>query len=193
MAAPTHPSFAHGLLAQIALRRKDLDEAEREARLAMDDENLRLGPMITLAEVLHARRQYEEALETTAKAADVYARRETQDPDLIRGLSLIRGKILADLGDTQGAEAAFVQEIQRFPEDVRAYSNLAVLYALSGRPGRVGPTLRQMVEASPTPGAYAEAVKTLRTLKDPDSAAALLRFALGKYPGSPELRELAKG
>jgi arylsulfatase A-like enzyme/cytochrome c-type biogenesis protein CcmH/NrfG len=193
MAAPTHPSFAHGLLAQIALRRKDLDEAEREARLAMDDENLRLGPMITLAEVLPARHRYEEALETTAKAADVYARRETQDPDLIRGLSLIRGKILADPGDPQGAEAAFVQEIQRFPEDVRAYSNLAVLYALSGRPGRVGPTLRQMVEASPTPTAYAEAVKTLRTLKDPDSAAALLRFALGKYPGSPELRELAKG
>ncbi|MEA2562013.1 MAG: hypothetical protein QOH06_3517 [Acidobacteriota bacterium] len=193
MAAPTHPSFAHGLLAQIALRKKDLEGAEREARLAMDDENMRLGPMITLAEVLHARRQYEEALETTAKAADVYARRETQDPDLIRGLSLIRGKILADLGDTQGAEAAFLHEIGRFPEDVRAYSNLAVLYALSGRPGRVGPTLRQMVEASPTPGAYAEAVKTLRTLKDPDSAAALLRFALGKYPGSPELRELAKG
>jgi choline-sulfatase len=193
MAAPTHPSFAHGLLAQVALRKKDLEEAEREARLAMDDENLRLGPMITLSEVLHARRQYEEALETTARAADVYARRETQDPDLIRGLSLIRGKILADLGDTPGAEAAFLQEIQRFPEDVRAYSNLAVLYALSGRPGRVGPTLRQMVEASPTPGAYAEAVKTLRTLEDPDSAAALLRFALGKYPGSPELRELAKG
>ncbi len=193
MAAPTHPSFAHGLLAQVALRKRDLEGAEREARLAMDDENLRLGPMITLAEVLHARRQYEEALETTAKAADVYARRETQDPDLIRGLSLIRGKILADLGDTRGAEAAFVQEIQRFPEDVRAYSNLAVLFAISGRPGSVGPTLRQMVEASPTPGAYAEAIKTLRTLKDPDSAAALLRFALGKYPGSPELRELAKG
>ncbi|HWM90815.1 MAG TPA: sulfatase-like hydrolase/transferase [Thermoanaerobaculia bacterium] len=192
MAAPTHPSFAHGLLAQIALRKKDLEGAEKEARLAMDDENLRLGPMITLAEVLHARRSYEEALEVTARASDVYERREAKDPDLIRGLALIRGKVLADLGDTPGAEAAFVQEIRMFPEDVRAYSNLAILYALSGRPGRVGPTLRQMVQSSPTPGAYAEAVKTLRALKDPESAAALLQYALGKYPGSSELRELAK-
>jgi arylsulfatase A-like enzyme/Flp pilus assembly protein TadD len=193
MAAPTHPSFAHGLLAQIALRKKDLDEAEKEARLAMDEKSLRLGPMITLAEVLHARRRFEEALELTARAADVYAQREAKDPDLVQGLSLIRGKILADLGDTPGAEAAFLQEIRLFPADVRAYSNLAILYALSGRPGRVGPTLRQMVEASDTPGAYAEAVKTLRALNDPGSAAALLRYALGKYPASAELRELGKG
>ncbi|HYN19335.1 MAG TPA: sulfatase-like hydrolase/transferase [Thermoanaerobaculia bacterium] len=193
MAAPTHPSFAHGLLAQIALRQDDLETAEKEARLAMDEKSLRLGPMITLAEVLHARHHYEEALELTARAVDVYAQREAKDVDLIRGLSLIRGKILADLGDTAGAEAALLQEIRLFPADVRAYPNLAILYALSGRTARVGPTLRQMVEASPTPGAYAEAVKTLRALKDPGSAAALLRYALGKYPASPELRALGKG
>src|SRR5688572_11242457 len=193
MAAPAHPSFAHGLLAQIALRQDDLETAEKEARLAMDEKSLRLGPMITLAEVLHARHQYEEALELTARAADVYAQREAKDIDLIRGLSLIRGKVLADLGDTAGAEAAFLQEIRLFPADVRAYPNLAILYALSGRAARVGPTLRQMVEASPTPGAYVEAVKTLRALKDPGSAAALLRYALGKYPASAELKKLAKG
>lgn len=193
MAAPTHPSFAHGLLAQIALRKKDLETAEKEARLAMDETSLRIGPMITLAEVLHARHQYEEALDLTAKAAEVYAQREAKDQDLIQGLSLIRGKILADLGDTAGAEAAFLQEIRLFPADVRAYPNLALLYALSGRASQVGPTLRQMVEASPTPGAYAEAVKTLRAVKDPGSAAELLRYALGKYPASPELKRLAKG
>jgi arylsulfatase A-like enzyme/Flp pilus assembly protein TadD len=193
MAAPSHPSFAHGLLAQIALRRKDFEGAEREARLAMADEAARIGPMITLAEVLHARRRYDEALDLTRQAAEIYERREARDPDLIQGLSLIRGKVLADLGNTAGAEAAFLEEIRLFPEDVRAYSNLAVLYALSGRPERVGATLRRMVEASPTPAAYAEAVKTLRALNDPGSAASLLRFALGKYPGSAELRELAKG
>jgi len=193
LAAPTHPSFAHGLLAQIALRKDDLETAEAEARLAMDEKSLRLGPMITLAEVLHARHRYVEALELTARAADVYAQREAKDKDLVQGLSLIRGKILADLGDTAGAEAAFLQEIRLFPADVRAYPNLAILYALTGRTAQVGPTLRKMVEASPTPGAYAEAVKTLRAVKDPGSAAALLRYALGKYPASLELRELGKG
>ncbi|HEX3127878.1 MAG TPA: sulfatase-like hydrolase/transferase [Thermoanaerobaculia bacterium] len=193
MALTSHPSFAHGLLAQIALRRKDLDGAEREARLAMNDESLRVGPMITLAEVLHARGRYEEALDLTRRAVEVYNRREAKDPDLIQGLSLIRGKILADMGDATGAEASFLQEIRLFPADYRAYSNLAVLYAVSGRPERVGPTLKQMVEASPTPASYAEAVKTLRALHDPGSAASLLRFALGKYPGSPELLALGRG
>jgi choline-sulfatase len=193
MALASHPSFAHGLLAQIALRRKDLDGAERAARLAMDDESLRVGPMITLAEVLHARGRYEDALDLTRRAAEAYDKREAKDPDLIQGLSLIRGKILADMGDAAGAEASFLQEVRLFPADIRAYSNLAVLYAVSGRPERVGPTLRQMVEASPAPASYAEAVKTLRALHDPGSAASLLRFALGKYPGSPELLALGRG
>jgi arylsulfatase A-like enzyme/Flp pilus assembly protein TadD len=193
MALSTHSSFAHGLLAQIALRRKDLAGAEREARLAMADESLRIGPMITLAEVLHARGRYEEALDLTRRAAETYDRREAKDQSLIQGLSLIRGKILADMGDAAGAEAAFQQEIRLFPTDFRAWSNLAVLYAVSGRPERVGSTLKQMVEASPTPGAYAEAVKTLRALHDPGSAASLLRFALGKYPGSSELLALGRG
>lgn len=193
MALSTHPSFAHGLLAQIALRRKDLASAEREARLAMGDESLRVSPMITLAEVLHARGRYEEALDLTRRAAEVYEKREAKDPDLIQGLSLIHGKVLADMGDAAGAEAAFLQEIRLFPADYRAYSNLAVLYAVSGRPERVGPTLKQMVEASPTPASYAEAVKTLRALHDPGSAASLLRFALGRYPGSPELLALGRG
>lgn len=193
MALTSHPSFAHGLLSQIALRRKDLEGAEREARLAMSDESLRVGPMITLAEVLHARGRYEEALDMTRRAAEAYDKREAKDPGLIQGLSLIRGKILADMGNAAGAEAAFLQEVRLFPADYRAYSNLAVLYAVSGRPEQVGSTLKRMVEASPTPAAYAEAVKTLRALHDPGSAASLLRFALGKYPGSPELLALGRG
>ena len=63
---------------------------------------MRLGPMITLAEVLHAQQDYDGGAGDHRQAADVYAQREAKDPDLIRGLSLIRGKILADLGDAAG-------------------------------------------------------------------------------------------
>ena len=105
MAVATHPSFAHGLLAQIALQRNDLDLAEKEARAAMDEKSLRLGPMITLAEVLHARKDDAGALDLTRKAAELYNQREAKDPELIRGLALIHGKLLADQGDAAGAES----------------------------------------------------------------------------------------
>jgi arylsulfatase A-like enzyme/tetratricopeptide (TPR) repeat protein len=193
MALGTHPSFAHGLLAQIALQRNDLDAAEREARAAMDEKSLRLGPMITLAEVLHSRKDDAGALELTRKAAEIYNQREAKDPELIRGLALIHGKLLADQGDAAGAEAAFDKEIEMFPDSIRAYSNLAILYALTGRVAEVAPTLQRMVEKNPTPPAYVEAVKTLRILQDPGSAAKLLRYAQSRFPQDAGLRKLASG
>ncbi len=126
LALASNPSFAHGLLAQIALERDDLDEAERQARQALDEKYPRLGPTITLAGVLHARGAYEEALEMVATTEQTFARREAQDPELIRGLYLLKGKILADLGRATDAEAAFLREIELFPEEIFAYSNLAV-------------------------------------------------------------------
>ena len=190
MALGTHASFAHGLLAQIALQRNDLGAAEREARAAMDEKSLRLGPMITLAEVLHARKDDAGALELTRKAAEVYNQREAKDPELIRGLALVQGKLLADQGDAEGAERAFKTEIGLFPDSIRAYSNLAILYALTGRNAEVSSALQAMVAKNPSPPAYAEAVKTLRILNDANSATKLLRYAQGRFPGDSGLRKL---
>jgi hypothetical protein len=47
-----------------------------------------------------------------------------------------------------------------------------------------------MVERNDSPLAYAEAVRTLRTLGDPQGAGALLRYAMGRHPESRELRGL---
>jgi arylsulfatase A-like enzyme/Flp pilus assembly protein TadD len=193
MAEAAHPSFVHGLLAQIALKRHQLDEAEREARTAMKDQSLRIGPMITLAEVLHARKDDTQALDMVRKAEEAYNEREAKDPELIRGLNLVRGKIQADQGDAAAAEASFKKEIELFPDGLRGYSSLAILYALTGRTEEVRATLKQMVDANPNPMAYAEAVRTLRILKDPRSATSLLRYALGRFPGDPGLRGLTAG
>ncbi|MCP4662020.1 MAG: sulfatase-like hydrolase/transferase [bacterium] len=192
LALKTHSSFAHGLLAQIALEREDFDEAERQARLALDEKDPRLGPTITLAGVLHARGEYEEALEMTRRTEETFAQREAKDPELIKGLYLQKGKILADLGEVKAAEAAFLKEIELHPDQIYTYSNLAILYALTGRQGEVGGVLRRMVEARPSPDAYAEAVKTLRVLELTPGAVSLLRYALGLYPESEKLRELAE-
>jgi arylsulfatase A-like enzyme/cytochrome c-type biogenesis protein CcmH/NrfG len=192
MALATNASFAHGLLAQIALMRSHLDEADKEARQALDEKSLRVGPLVTLAEVQHARGDYNGALETLRQAQAAYDQREMKDPDLLRSLNLVRGKCQADLGDAVAAEASFRKEIELFPQNVRAYSSLAILDALTGRGAEIAPILQRMVEANPTPVAYAEAVKTLRLLKDPGSATALLRYALGRYPQSRELKELGR-
>ena len=193
LALVSNPSFAHGLLAQIALERDDLDAAEREARLALDEDQPRLGPTITLAAVLHARGRYDEALEMTRATEATWANRRQPDPELIRGLFLRRGRILADLGRTGEAEAALRREMELFPDDLGAWSNLAVLYALTGRGADVGGVLRGMVEANDSAVAYAEAVRTLRVVEDPAAAAALLRFARRRFPASEELSALERG
>ena len=104
----------------------------------------------------------------------------------------MRGKILADQGDAAAAQSEFEQEIAAHPDDTRAYTHLALLYALTGRPDEAVAALKRMVEAQSSPAAYAEAVKTLRVLKDPRGAAGLLGYALQKFPTSGELQRLAK-
>ncbi len=188
----THPSAAGGLLAQVALQRGDLDEAERQALRAVGEETRRLGPILILAEVLHARQRYEEALAQVAEIERRYAARQAQAPELIRGLNLVKGKVLADLGRPGPAEAAFRAEIELFPEQIFAYSNLALLYGLTGRPQAVPGILREMVEARPEAASYAEAVKTLRVLELHPGADSLLRYALGLYPEDAALRDLAR-
>jgi tetratricopeptide (TPR) repeat protein len=190
LAESTMPSFTHGLLARIALRRKDVATAEREARLAMATSADRILPRLTLAEVLEARGDYEQALATIREARKLYDTRSTPDPDLIQGLHLVEGKVLADLGRTGDAETAFRQEIRLFPDDPRAYAALALLYALTGRGGEAAATLRTMTETNPTPAAYAEAVRVYRALRDERGADTVLRFARRKFPGSEVLEEL---
>ncbi|HEX4953643.1 MAG TPA: sulfatase-like hydrolase/transferase [Thermoanaerobaculia bacterium] len=187
LALGAHPSFAHGVLSQVALARKDLAAAEREARAAIEGGENRLGPLIILAAVQQEQGRFEEVLATVAQADEVYAARKAKEPELLRGLNLTRGKALADLGRMPEAEAAFRSEIELFPKDPRAYSSLAILAALTGRPHEVPALLRTMVESRPTPATYAEAVRTLRILGDGRSAQSLLAFARQRFPGSREL------
>jgi arylsulfatase A-like enzyme/cytochrome c-type biogenesis protein CcmH/NrfG len=191
LALAAHPSFAHGVLAQAAVERHDLDAAEREARLAAEagkGSSDRVGPPLTLAAVQHARGRYEEALATADAALAAWRARTARDPDLVRGGFLLRGRILADLGRAAEAEAAFREEIELFPADPPAYTNLALLYALTGRGDRVSPLLRTLIEGHPSPRAYAEVAKTLRVMKLAPQAEQVLAQGRRLYPGDPQLR-----
>jgi tetratricopeptide (TPR) repeat protein len=190
LALDTHPSFAYGLLARIALRRDEPEAALELAQKALDEENTRLGPRITLAEVLHAQGRFDAALQEIAAAEAAYTARQTQDPELIKGLYLLQGKIFADLTETERAEQAFLREIELFPKEIPAYTHLALLYGLSGRSQEVSGVLQKMVAANPEDLAYVEAVKTLRLLGFEPGARSLLAYALRLHPESEALAEL---
>ncbi len=191
LAEAASPSFTHGLLARIAMQRKDLAGAEREARLALEDTADRILPHLTLAEVLQAQGKYEASLAELGLAREAYAQRRAEDPDLMQGTRLLEGMALADLGDATSAEKAFREEMRLFPDDPRAYANLALLLALTGRSPEAGDTLRRMTEAIPTPDAYAEAVRVLRALRNEEGARTVLAYARKRYPDSTLLASLA--
>jgi tetratricopeptide (TPR) repeat protein len=191
LAESAAPSFTHGLLARIAMKRHDLAGAEREARLALEDATDRILPRLTLAEVLQAQGKYEMSLDELRQAREAYALRRAEDPDLMQGTRLLEGMALADLGDAAAAETAFREEMRLFPDDPRAYANLALLQALTGRGAEAGETLRQMTEVIPTPDAYAEAVRALRALRNESGATTVLAFARRRFPESTLLASLA--
>jgi len=184
------PGMADSLLAQIALARGRPEDAERAARAALAAPGSRIAPLMTLAAVLQKRGKLAEALGCADQAAQELARTGAAG-QRYAGLHWLRGDLLGRLGRNDEAEREFLQEIRDFPHDTRSYASLSLLYAVEGRTQEAVGTLRRMVETDGSPGAYVEAVKTLRVLGDPQSAAALLRHALAVHPGSKELRALA--
>ena len=184
-----HLSAANDVLAQAALRSKRLDDAERYARAAVAQRGTRLAPLVILGEVLFAEGRGNEALTVTDQVQEEFNRRKNRDLSILKGVCLLRGKIFAARGEAERALAAFEQEIQLFPDQLAAYSHLAVFYGIVGRPEEVRSTLQRMIAANPGAPAYAEAVRTLRVLKDETSAARLLEEAKRRFPGDPRLEK----
>lgn len=185
----TGPAAARSLLARVALERGDAATAEKQAQAALEARGSRVGPLIVLAQIKVKRGNLEEALRLTEQAQQDLDRMEGEQS--FPGLALVRGDTLARLGREAEAEQSFRREIEVAPGNPAPYARLAGLFAFQGRGPEAGEMLRRMVEYSHAPTAYAEAVRTLRALGDPRSAAGLLRQGLARHPGSRELRELS--
>ncbi|HJX27044.1 MAG TPA: sulfatase-like hydrolase/transferase [Thermoanaerobaculia bacterium] len=190
LALPTSPAGARGLLSQIAMAQGDLAAAESQARQAVEAEGSkdRIMPRIVLAQTLQKQGKLEDALRETQGAVDDVGRLPGNPK--FSGLFFLHGDLLARLGREAEAERAFLREIQDFPSNPYPYTRLSVLYASQNRPAEAVGILRTMVDRNNTPLAYAEAVRTLRTLGDVQGAARLLQYARQQHPGSKELREM---
>jgi tetratricopeptide (TPR) repeat protein len=182
LALRSDPVIAREVLAQVALRRRRLPEAEGYARQAVDGRRGRIAPLIVLAEILQAQGRSADALSLTDRAETDYAEKKKKDPELIRGLYFLRGKILAGQGEAERAEAAFLKEIEAFPGTPAAYTHLAVLYGLVGNAPGAREILHRLLVANPSPAAYAEAIRTLRVLRDDPAAKQLEADAARMFP-----------
>jgi tetratricopeptide (TPR) repeat protein len=193
LARKESPAQADALLADIALTTHHPEQAERQAQAALSGGmgGLRVGPLITMAEARVKENRLEEALHLLDQAdQDLAAHASGQ---AFPGLSFTRGDVLARMGRNADAEKAFRKEIRDNPNDARAPSSLALLYASEGRPREAVETLQQLTTSNQSPGAYAAAVRTLRVLGDSDDATSLLNAGLRLFPSSPELKDLVAG
>lgn len=167
-----NPAEAHLILAAAAMQRRDWSASEREVRLALGrDDRPRVPALIMLARVLVEQGKLTEALANANRAA---ARIRNSGAPPVATLASTRGDILARLGRTQEAEAAFREEIQRFPTTREAYVRLAVLLASQHRFTEIEPALEAMVAASPMPATYGLAAQAMSDLGN-DAGARVFR------------------
>lgn len=187
LALPAH-EMGYDLLARTALRRGDLEEAERQAQLALPGRGTRIGPLVILAQVRLEQERFEDAIRLTRQAAEEFGDRG--DSSALAGVFSTQGRALAGLGEVDRAEEAFMEGLRRAPTDLESYTHLAYLFAVADRVPEAGRVLQRMVQVNDNPNGYAAAVRTLRVMGDPGSAAAVLAQARQRWPGAAELEGL---
>lgn len=155
------PARAGILRARILMARGELAAAERTLREALRlDESISAAHATLTRILLRRRTDMPEALVHAQRAIEL-ARNEAE-PGAKRNLHEILGRVQAELGQVNDAEAAFNQEIARFPDNLPAYVSLAGLYFLTGRAESGEATLRRMQEANPGPASSQAAAAARR-------------------------------
>jgi arylsulfatase A-like enzyme/Flp pilus assembly protein TadD len=154
-------------LALIALARGDLDAARSRAQAALAARKTSRSPLLLLARVEIAQGHPRAALDLLDSAREM-GRQTGQSP--LETLEATRGDVLARLGRYSEAEEAFRAETRDFPENLDAWSRLALVYASSGRPDLVRQILSEMTSRVPTRSAFEAAAKVCEIVGDHEGA-----------------------
>jgi Flp pilus assembly protein TadD len=134
----------------------------------MDDSLFRFAGAVLLAEALVAQDRLEEALKVVVAVIDDL---QLAHLDPVERLHMVHGDILGRLERYDEAETAFLAEIDSFPSNQLAYTNLAVVYYVQGKVDPARSTLERMVQANPHPISLLLAARTSRQLGDSEAAA----------------------
>ncbi|MEP6994760.1 MAG: sulfatase-like hydrolase/transferase [Acidobacteriota bacterium] len=154
----------HEELGVIALLEGDLATARREIQqaLASGNETVR-RPWLLLARIDEKSGNLEAALTDLQRALDI---QKTWNQLPMADLQATRGDVLARMGREQEAEEAFRLEVASFPENLNAWSRLALLYASAGRVPEFRKALVEMTGALPTRKSFETAVRMSEVVGD---------------------------
>jgi choline-sulfatase len=161
LALAAAPREAHLALARIALAKNDLESAEQHATAAAGNEP-QPTDLVLLADIAARRGAFAQALDLLARAEK---RARASGIANVYRLESVRADVLARGGKPVEAIAAYERELAAFPGDLRAYTNLAVLYFVSGDAAASETTLTRMTSANPSPAARQLAAKTRAALR----------------------------
>ena len=148
------PSLAWEAVAAAELARGNLDAAWSASESAAAAAPLRVQPLIVQSQILRARRDPAGEL---ALLDTVSQRVAAGEAPIVPDLDLRRGEALLRLGRVADAEAAFRAETERFPRNVRAWANLALVLDAQGRREQSAQVLAKALELNPTPAMRAAA------------------------------------
>lgn len=132
------------LFAKIDLAAGDVPRARASALEAIAARSRDQMPLVLLAQIETAAGNLEAALAALRRADALGAGRPP-----VMDLEATRGDVLSRLGEEAAAERAFLAEIGAFPENLGAWSHLALLYASVGRHGEFTSLLSRMTAQVP--------------------------------------------
>jgi tetratricopeptide (TPR) repeat protein len=145
------------------LAKRDAETAREEAALALKADPAFPMPQYVEARLLHEQGKYDEALTLFERAA---AALEKPGASPIAELHFYLGDILIRQERTAEAEAALLEELRAFPQNLRARGALALLYHTGGRSDEASSAVSDLIRAIPTPDGYATAARLLTTFGD---------------------------
>lgn len=185
---PEARAAAHGLLADIAVRRARPADARAQAALAEKAAPRLAYLAFTEARLLQTAGRHVEAVAAFDEIVTTLGDAATPFDSLHRH----RGESLDRLDRPAEAAAAFERAIADAPLDPRGYLALAALRATPASADAAGAVLDRLIAAVPTPPAYAAAARVAASLGVRERAAGLRAEARERFAGEPGLRLLAR-
>ena len=190
LALKAEPGQAREALARVWLGRGDVARAEREAKLALEHDDDRVVPLLTLSRIASHKKDYAAALSYAEEAQATLGRRKR--PAIVH-LNYLRGDALARLGRFEEAEKALLEEIRLFPGEPQPYKNLILLYVSQGRNEEATRLVFDLTRIAPTPRSYIAVVQALQTVGDEKGARYWTRKARERFPRDSRVRQLSRG
>ncbi len=157
------PAFAREMLASIALAQGRYDDAESEAQKCIALEPNRVQSLMLLSQVRNKQQRFAEELEYLDRTRTTVA---TFRMPAIRELELRRGEALLRLGRVGEAEAAMRAETETFPDNLHAWSGLALVVGAQGRTDEAKAVLARAKEKNPGPKMAELARQSLRVIEE---------------------------